>query len=167
LVRAEIFEHSDWVELDRGTLSREDAIVRAARRTGLAERKVAALFRQVPIALVAIPSTVEILYRLKRLGHALFCLSNMHEASLGHIERTCTFWNVFAGAVFSCRVQLCKPEPAIYSYLLNEYGLIGPDTVFIDDTEVNLMAAAKFGLKTLRFETPSQCELGLHALGCI
>jgi len=167
LVRTEIIGHADWLALDRGTLPPQDAIVRAAQRTGLPTGDVAALLGQVPPALVAIPGTVDLLYRLKAQGHTLFCLSNMHIASIAHLEQAYTFWEVFSGMVISCRLHLCKPEPAIYAYLLETYGLDGAHTVFIDDTEVNLTAAAQFGLHTIKFESPAQCERQLHALGCL
>jgi putative hydrolase of the HAD superfamily len=91
----------------------------------------------------------------------------MHVASIEHLEQAYTFWEVFTGVVISCRLHLCKPEPAIYAYLLETYRLNGANTVFIDDTEVNLTAAAQFGIHTIKFENPAQCERQLQALGCI
>jgi putative hydrolase of the HAD superfamily len=82
-------------------------------------------------------------------------------------EQTYAFWDVFTGVVISSRVQLIKPEPAIYAYLLAQYGLEASHTVFIDDTVVNLEAAAQWGIQTIRFENPVQCERQLQALGCI
>jgi putative hydrolase of the HAD superfamily len=166
-VRAVIYSHDDWLALDRGTLSLQDAIGRAAHRTGLSEAAVAAFLHQVPPAWRVNPGTVDLLYRLKAKGHSLFCLSNMHVASIEYLENAYPFLEVFAGRVISCRVHLLKPEPAIYAYLLEQYGLEGPQTVFIDDTEVNLEAAAQFGLHTIKFENPAQCERKLRALGCI
>ena len=84
-----------------------------------------------------------------------------------HVEQAYTFWEVFTGVVISCRLHVCKPEPAIYAYLLETYALDGANTVFIDDTEVNLTAAAQFGLHTIKFESPVQCERQLQTLGCI
>ena len=166
-VRTQIIGHTDWLALDRGTLPQQDAIVSAAKRTGLSEADVTEFLRQVPYSLVAIPGTVDLLYRLKARDHRLFCLSNMHVASIEHLEKSYSFWEVFAGVVISCRLNLCKPEPAIFAYLLETYGLDGADTVFIDDTEVNLSAAAQFGIHTVKFESPAQCESRLRALGCI
>lgn len=166
-VRAEIFGHDDWCELDRGTLSRQKAIQRAAARTGLAVSAVAELMRQVPLSLVVIPDTVDLLHRLKACGHRLFYLSNMHVDSIAHLERTYTFWDIFEGGIISCRIHVIKPEPAIYTALLETYGLDAAETVFIDDTEVNLDAAAQFGIQTIRFEHPVQCEEQLKALGII
>jgi putative hydrolase of the HAD superfamily len=89
----------------------------------------------------------------------------MHPTSTAFLERAFTFWDVFAGKVISCRVGLCKPEPAIYAHLLERYALAGPETVFIDDLEVNLAAAAAFGIQTIKFEDPAQCARALRALG--
>jgi hypothetical protein len=47
------------------------------------------------------------------------------------------------------------------------YALNGADTVFIDDVEVNLAAAAKFGIRTIKFENAAQCASQLQALGCL
>ena len=167
MVRREILDHPDWHELDRGTLPRLEAIRRAAQRTGLPEAAVDEFLRRVPPALVPIPATVELLHRVKAAGHPLYCLSNMHEASIDYLERSCTFWEVFEGIVISCRVRLCKPEAAIYRHLLETHGLDGADTVFVDDVDVNLTAAAAFGIRTIRFENAAQCERELQALGCL
>lgn len=166
-VHAEILGHADWLELDRGTLPRQEAILRAAARTGLAVSAVTDLMRQAPIALVVIPDTVDLLYRLRARGHRLFYLSNMHVASIEHLERTYTFWDIFEGGIISCRIHLIKPEPAIYTSLLEAYELDVAETVFIDDTELNLAAAAKFGIRTIRFEHPKQCEEQLRVLHII
>jgi len=166
-IRREIFEHGDWLELDRGTLEREEALRRAAVRTGLPEKRVAEILDRVPESLVAIPETVDLLHRLKARGNPLFCLSNMHVASIRHLEEKYSFWHLFEGRVISSRIHLIKPEPEIYRYLLDEFALIADETVFIDDTSVNLEAAERFGLHTIRFEGPESCERRLTAMGCL
>ena len=166
-VRTDIIGHVDWLALDRGTLSQQDAIVRAAHRTGLSARDIAQFFAQMSAAWGPIAGTVDLLHRLHTQGHPLFCLSNMHVASIAYLEQTYTFWDVFTGVVISCRVQLIKPEPAIYAYLLAQYGLAASQTVFIDDTVVNLEAAAQLGIQTIQSENPEQCTRQLQALGCI
>jgi putative hydrolase of the HAD superfamily len=161
-VKAGVFKNPDWLELDRGTLGRDEAIARAAKRTGVAVDQIRRLLHAVPPSLVVFPDTVDLLYRLKREGHPLYCLSNMHFASIEYLEQTHTFWDVFSGKVISCRLQLCKPETAIYQHLLRTYGLKPEQTLFIDDVQENLDAAAKLGIKTLRFENAAQCERGLR-----
>ena len=164
-VKAAVFEHADWLELDRGTLGREEAIARAAQRSGVPASEIERLVHAVPPSLVVFPETVELLHRLKRKGYPLYCLSNMHFASIEYLEKTQTFWDVFDGAVISCRLKLCKPDAGIYEHLLRTYGLEAKDTLFIDDVQKNLDAAAKLGIKTLRFENASQCERELRVRG--
>jgi len=167
LVYDKFVGHPDWIELDRGTLAPEDAVARAAQRTGLSQGEVLNFLRQVPAALTAIPDTVELLYCLRSRGHRLYCLSNMHHASIEHLEKAYTFWEVFSGKVISCRLNLCKPEPGIYSHLLDTYQLDPTTTLFIDDVDVNLITARQFGIQTIRFESPNQCTSDLSALGCV
>jgi putative hydrolase of the HAD superfamily len=162
-----VFEHPDWLELDRGTLDREDAIRRAAKRTGIAEPEMRRLFHAVPPSLAAFPDTVDLLYRLKAKGYPLYCLSNMHRASLEYIQRAHRFWDVFSGTVFSCSSNLCKPEAGIYAHLLQTYGLEANETLFMDDVQKNLDGAAKLGIKTLLFKNAAQCERELGQLGLI
>ncbi len=167
VVRAEIFRHDDWLELDRGTLPLQEAVVRGAARTGLPESEVARLLDRVPFALTPIPGTVDLLHRVKAKGRSLYYLSNMHVASIERLQAAYAFWGLFDGGIVSCRVHTIKPEPEIYAHLLKTCGLIGTETVFIDDTEINLEAAAKFGIHTIRFEDPAQCERQLKALDCL
>lgn len=164
-VSAGIDEHLNWTEMDRGALTEREAIAHAAQRSGVSATDLARFMERMAIAWTPIPQTVDLLYRLRATGHALFCLSNMHPASTAFLERAFTFWEVFAGQVISCRVGLCKPEPAIYAHLLERYRLAGPETIFIDDLDVNLAAAASFGIRTIRFEDPAQCARALRALG--
>lgn len=167
MVRREIIDHPDWLALDRGVLSKDEAAVRGAGRTGLPAAAVQSLLDRVPASLAVIPETVALMRRVRAQGHTLYCLSNMQHASIEYLEREHDYWDVFSGAVISSRIQLIKPEPAVYAYLLQTFGLRGGETVFIDDTAVNLPPAQAFGIQTIRFEDPAQCERELRALGCL
>jgi putative hydrolase of the HAD superfamily len=116
---------------------------------------------------VPYPDTVDLLYRLKARGVPLYCLSNMHFASIEYLEQMHRFFEVFSGKVISCRLNLCKPEAAIYEHALKTYNLRPQETVFIDDVEKNVAAAAKLGIRTIQFSNAAQCERELRALGAI
>ena len=167
LVLSKVFRHQDWMELDRGTLPQDVATAAAASRTGLPKADLERLFQRVAPSLVPIPQMIDLLLRLKARGHRLYCLSNMHPDSLAYLKSRYTFWDLFDDAVFSCLVHLCKPEPAIYAHMLKTFGLKGPETLFLDDMEVNLEAARSFGIRTLRVVTPLQCERELESMGCL
>ena len=167
IVEREIIRHADWLELDRGSLSVDAAVRRAAARSGLSETQVREFIEGVPAALVADADVVALVRRLHGVGHRLFCLSNMPALSMEHLERVYDFWELFSGAVISSRVGHCKPEPAIYEHLIATYQLDPTDTVFIDDVAANVAAAATFGIRTIRFENVEQCEAELRRLGCL
>ena len=164
-IHRELIEHPDWVALDRGTLAEPEAAARVARRAGLPEPGVTKLIDAVASAWMPVPGTESLMRALRARGHVLFCLSNMHPSSLAFLERTFGFWDVFAGRVISCRVGLCKPEPAIYAHVLERHSLKPADTIFVDDVEENLAAAAAFGIRPIRFESAPQCARALEALG--
>ena len=167
LVRAEIIDHPDWIELDRGTLALEQAIVRGASRTSVSHQAIASLFDEVPRSLTPIEETIDLVRAVNASGHPLYVLSNMHLESAEFLENRHDIWGLFDGIVFSSRIQMVKPEPGIYEHLLTEHRLEPTDTVFIDDIAENLAAASAFGIRTIRFFDPAQCRADLENLGCL
>ena len=167
LVRTEVFEHSDWIELDRGTLSFELAVDRGARRTGLPPSDIERLLHAVPIFLTPIEETVELIHQLDGTANRLFVLSNMHLASIAHLEQEHAIWELFDGIVISSRIQMVKPELRIFEYLLAQHELDPAETVFIDDMEENVAAASSMGIETIRFLDAAQCRKALEDLSCI
>jgi putative hydrolase of the HAD superfamily len=157
LVRREIFEHADWVELDRGTIALQQAIDRGAIRTGLPVALIERLLAAVPLFLTPIQATIELIHDLYGTTNRLFVLSNMHLASIAYLEERHGIWDMFDGIVISSRVQMVKPEHRIYEYLLRRYQLEPAATVFIDDMAENLAAASSLGIRTIRFIDSDQC----------
>ena len=167
IVRSEIFAHADWIELDRGTIEDDQAIIRGATRTGLPRAKIAELLHAVPEFLTPIEETIELINTIHGSNNRLFVLSNMHIASACYLENRHDIWKLFDGIVFSSRVQMVKPELEIYDYLLSTYGLVAAETVFIDDVSENLAAASKLGMQTILFVDADRCRQDLVDLGCI
>ncbi len=166
LVKRKIFEHADWVELDRGTLGFEEAVNRGVERTGLPQREIERLLNAVPPSLTPIHDTIELIRAVRDTDHKLFVLSNMQFASITYLEETHDIWNLFDGVVISCRIQKVKPEIEIYEHLLAVHQLNAIETVFIDDMSENLAAASSIGIQTIKFEDPFQCRQELVDLKC-
>jgi putative hydrolase of the HAD superfamily len=168
VVKNEIFGHSDWLELDRGTLNLEQAIDRGALRTRLPRTDINTLMKAVPRHLTPIHETIDLLHAIKTTtDNKLFVLSNIHFASIAYLEKEHSIWELFDGMVISCRVQKVKPDIDIFQYLLGSYSLLAKETVFIDDTDVNLVAASSMGINTVKFENAAQCRKDLSELNCI
>lgn len=166
-VRTHIFEHSDWVELDRGTIALDHAVERGAARTGLPRRDIERLMNAVPRSLAPIEETIALIRTIRETNNKLFVLSNMSLASISYLEQKYRIWEMFNGIVISCRIRKVKPEIDIYEHLLATHGLEAAETVFIDDMSENLKAAATLGIETIQFVDPSQCRQALMALRCL
>jgi putative hydrolase of the HAD superfamily len=167
IVRREIFEHPDWLALDRGTLDYEQAITRGADRTGFSPNTIRHLLEQVPQHLTPIDGSFDLIAALAEKQMPLYVLSNMHFASIAHLESKHDIWHLFAGKVISCRIKKMKPNLDIFHHLLESFDLAPDETVFIDDTQVNLSAAATLGIKTIKFQDAKQCRESLTQLGCV
>ena len=167
LVRVEIFEHPDWVDLDRGTITLDKAIDRGVTRTGLPRQDVERLLNEVPRFLTPVEETIELIRTLRDTNNRLFVLSNMHLASIRYLEQKHNIWDMFDGIVISSRIRKVKPEIEIYDHLLTTHQLIATETIFIDDMSENLAAASSIGIQTIRFVGPSQCRQALVDIGCI
>jgi len=167
LVKARIFAHDDWLELDRGTMSHEQAIDRGAARTGLSRSDVRRLMDEVPRSLTPVAGTADLIRSVREANNKLFVLSNMQFASIAYLEDEHDIWSLFDGIVISCRIQKVKPERDIYEHLLDQHQLQAAETVFIDDMRTNLTAAAALGIQTIQFADADQCREELVRLGCL
>lgn len=141
--------------------------MRGAERTGLPHADIKRLLNEVPGSLTPKHETIDLIRSIAGTENRLLVLSNMHIASIEHLEKAYDIWDMFDGIVISSRIQTIKPEIEIYQHLLNEHELIAAETVFIDDTRENLVAANSIGIQTIQFVSSDQCRQRLIELKCI
>jgi len=68
--------------------------------------------------------------------------------------------SLFHGTFLSFREGMRKPEPEFFLKLINEYELNPENTVFIDDTEMHIEAAAKLGIRGIHLNDGADvCDL--------
>lgn len=72
---------------------------------------------------------------------------------------------VFEFVVNSAAVGWRKPQPEIYTEVLQRLELPAEQVVLVDDLPQNLPPAADLGMSTVLFESESQCRVALRALG--
>ncbi|HHO2169362.1 TPA: HAD family hydrolase [Aeromonas hydrophila] len=160
-----LFNHPDWLEVDRGTLSLHTMARQAEHRTGLSAAENLAILQAVPASLVPDPAMLSLIESLHGAGHALYALSNMGHASIDWLEQHQPFWRFFSGKVVSARVRMMKPEPDIYRYLLVSFDLRAEQCLFIDDSPANVAAAQALGIGGLVFTDAYSCRQQLVAQG--
>jgi 2-haloacid dehalogenase len=77
------------------------------------------------------------------------------------------FLGWFDGTVVSGREGVAKPEPAVFTRLLDRFGLKPGTTLMIDDTKENLEAASELGIQTALFLSSLQLRAELEAAGIL
>ena len=157
----------DWGEFDRGTIEPGPLAERIARRTGIALADVRRVIDAVPHELTPIEPTIGLVRRLHAQGHALFFLSNMPAPYADHLEAEHAFLELFRAGLFSGRVRMIKPEPAIFAHAQRVFAIDPADTLFIDDIAHNAQAARDAGWQALHFTDAQQCEVALVRLGVL
>ena len=165
----DFFQHfqGDWGEFDRGRLDAATLAERIEARTGIDRTEARAVIDAVPHALRPLPEVVRLLARLREAGHALYFLSNMPLPYADHLDATHDFLTHFDDGIYSARVGLIKPEPAIFALAVERFGIDPAETLFIDDVEANVLAARLAGWKAIRFESAAGCTADLQALSVL
>ena len=83
-------------------------------------------------------------------------LSNTDPIHVAHIEASYSFVRHFPVRVYSCRVGLSKPSPAIYHRALREVAATPDETIFIDDLHENVLGAASLGINAFHFTSADE-----------
>ncbi len=161
-----LFDHADWLELDRGTRSLGDVVARAAKRTGLNANMIDDVLKRVPPSLRPRSDVFAIAHSLAQHGHSLYVLSNMHKQSVQYLRQNVVLRELFDKEIYSCEVGMIKPEAGIFSLLLERCGIEAAATLFIDDMPDNIKAAQQMGINAIQFRNAGQLEKRLDELGC-
>lgn len=82
---------------------------------------------------------------LQKSGYTLGILSNMPFDFLERYGDRIELFNKADVALFSCDVNLIKPEPAIYAEMIKRLGCRPEEIVFFDDLPANIEAARRAG----------------------
>jgi putative hydrolase of the HAD superfamily len=111
---------------------------------------------------------IESLQHLEGLSHKyrLYLLSNTNSIHLKRFKKLFTeetgksiFDDYFIKAWYSNEVGLRKPGARIFEFVLQEENLAAEETLFIDDTFINIETAYKMGFKTHHLLPTERIEL--------
>jgi HAD superfamily hydrolase (TIGR01509 family) len=159
-----VIRHTDWIDLDRGTLTESAAIERFAVRMARPVAEIRALMQHIADSLTPLPDSIALLDELAQRGVPLYGLSNMSAPIFALLKSRHEHWDRFRGIVVSGEVGLVKPDPEIFHHLVERYELVPAETVFIDDHLPNIESARRLGFRTIHFADAEQCrrELATH-----
>ncbi|WP_426350348.1 HAD family hydrolase [Alloiococcus sp. CFN-8] len=147
LLYREIFKSVEWIKLDRGIITIEEAI--SSINTRLPERlhdKVKELFDNWHRELPSHDEIEDLVIRLKNNGYKIYLLSNtsiayhQFKANISAIQH-------FDGEFISAEYNMLKPELRIYETFYDTFSLKPEECLFIDDNSANIEAAELTGMK--------------------
>lgn len=146
LLHREVFEHIDWIAMDRGgseAAALERMKERLPRRLHASVDQLIACWDEY---LIPIPEMNGLARELDGMGIPLYLLSNTPDRFYRFRERI-PAWPLMRGALVSFEEHLLKPDLEIYRRLFSRFGLSPGDCFFIDDSQANIEAARWCGMK--------------------
>lgn len=100
--------------------------------------------------------TGAVLAELEAAGVRLLALTNFPAEPFDRTYARFGLLHRFEGVLVSGREGLAKPDPAIFSLLLDRWEVDPAEAVFVDDLETNCAAAEQVGLRSVLFQDAPQ-----------
>ncbi|MGZ4639670.1 MAG: HAD family hydrolase [Actinomycetes bacterium] len=157
---------AEWNHAQDAGGSWDEAVEALAARHPHRRELIAAYPRRYPETMAGpIEGTVRLLTQLRAAGTRLLALTNWSAETFHHALSTFGFLEMFEDIVVSGVEGVAKPDPRLFTLLIERFALVPAETVFIDDSAANVAAAAELGLTALRFRDPDALRADLRRLG--
>ena len=159
VILRDIFGSREWLLIDNGNISTEDAIDIISRNSSLKREEIASVFKKRTDIMFPLESNVRLLPELKKRGFKLYYLSNFPSDIFDEIKDGNPFFRNFDGGLISAEVKHSKPDIRFYRILFEKYGIVPEESLYIDDNESNVLAAKSLGMQVIHLsETESLKE---------
>ncbi len=146
LLLKEVFLSREWVQMDLGTLDEPEAeLLMQARLPEHLHSDVHRLTSHWDEPLLPVDGMYELVQELKEAGYGIYLLSNAS-------HRQHEYWpklpvsELFDDTVISADLKIMKPDPDIYRYAMEKFGLIPEEVFFVDDVPANVEGANHCGI---------------------
>ena len=170
-VEREKFETVLWSlrnDYDRGTITARDYYKRVLSRFGVTmdDKTIDEMVEMDLSSWKNINAgTVALMEDVKKADYVLGILSNMPHDFLAWARENIPVFSIPHVSLFSCEVNLVKPEEAIYRKMLSLLGVESGELVFFDDNEENIKSARALGIKAFLWKNPECARRELSSLG--
>lgn len=164
-----LFLSPAWQAMDRGDLTVEQLVASLRNDAAISSDAL----QSIPVLVAEFTDHLDPIHDMIALFGEVsdrmptYILSNFQDRPFDRLESTHSFFAKAAGKVVSAKVNMMKPEPDIYRYLLDTFSLDPGRTIFIDDLEDNIKAAEAFGITGILYRSPQQVRETLRQLGVV
>ncbi len=144
-----VFQSQEWVLLDKGVITHQEALARMqARLSAPHAKEMAALclahwheYNMKPNEKMG-----AVVRDLKKRGFGIYLCSNASLRLLECYRQVIPAIDCFDGILFSSQEKCIKPEKEIYERLFEKFSLKPEECFFIDDLEANIQGARACGM---------------------
>ena len=165
LLLREVFNTVEWVQMDRGAKTEEEAA--AVMKRNLPARLHGAVDRLVfwwELEMRPMEGMEALVKELKGLGYPVYLLSNASLRQPEYFDRI-PGSQYFDGKIVSAFYKLLKPQPEIFRLLTQKFGLNLEECFFVDDLAANVEGAVNEGLSGAVFHGVEDLRKKLRAAG--
>lgn len=157
----------EWnAEQDRGRSLSEGTEFQVAKHPEWEKELRAYYDNWTSMLLRDIPENVAVLRKLENSGYELFGLTNWSAETFIYALDNYDFFQIFKDKiVVSGTEKLIKPDPEIWTVLLNRYKIIAEESVFINDNAKNIEVAKSLGFICVHVQEATDLEKELRELG--
>lgn len=163
-----------WLELDRGTISINEAInlfiKQAEKKHPFCSKDIANIHSELSHFLNHFTDAMHLvdetnaLFKFLKGKYPRYILSNFQLKPFERLCESAPHILEAEGLVVSAQVKMMKPNLDIYKYLLTTFTLNPRETLFIDDMVENIIAAQSLGIQGIVYRCAKQLFKDLHLL---
>ena len=166
LIRRELFRSVEWIQMDRGTITDEEAVKAVCSRLpARLHQPVQDILDNWHQDIPPLDGIYELVKELKEKGYGIYLLSNT-SSRFYSFRKNIPALRFFDGEFISADHHLVKPEPGIYQKFLAQFALDGSQCVFIDDVPLNVEGAVRCGIHGIVYHgSPDLLRQQLRQMG--
>lgn len=148
-VNTSVFVSPEWLMLDMGVISQEEALRRMQARLPEGHAREAArmcLEHWHEHCMWPVPGMEELVGDLKEQDFKLYLCSNASLRMLDCYLDVIPGIRLFDGVLFSAEVKCMKPQKEMYGHLFGRFRLKPEECFFVDDQPMNIQGAGECGM---------------------
>lgn len=149
-----LFSSAEWILLDMGLISEEEALKRINKRIPerLFEKMSQCMNHWPDYCMWPIEGMGDVVRDLKEKGYGIYLCSNASMRLPQIYKKVIPGIGYFDGVIFSAAEKCIKPQRQIYEILFSRFNLDPTECFFVDDMQMNIDGAKECGMAGYCFE---------------
>ncbi len=154
-----------WGSFERGEISEEEAFAGFVSMDPAIGQEIRTAFEDLDGMLTLREFAIPLIKALKAAGCGVYYLSNYSKKAYDECPESVSFMPYTDGGIVSFKVGMTKPDPAVYRFFLEKFGLSASECVFVDDTAENVEVARGLGFEGIVYKNEKELLEELGKLG--